>query len=227
MDKLKTHARFAPTYIVGVLCWVYRVTTEILRVTRLHGLENLPSKKERLFISSNHPSLLEPQVLVSLFGPEYIVRPYRYGPFSLADKKNYVTKWGGLFGLFIGERVIPIDRSGDGAPENARAIRKFRKALVDGGSVIGFLEGSRTHSKKPGEWRSSCKGNTIRKLNGHFAWFAVKAGATIIPVWCVRGKWLRLDVYIGKPVQTIPHEDACAIALRLEDTLLALADSTN
>ncbi len=206
------------TYTLGLLFCLYTWVTRILRVTRFHGLENFPKDKRGIFLTPNHPSLLEPQVLVTLFAPEYILKPSEYGPYSLADSVNY----GSIHKVFP-SKLLMVDRSGK--KSNISLLQRFIEIARERGNIIGFLEGTRTTSNKKGEKLVSPKGNTLRVLKLPLIQLAMQAKMIFVPVWCVRGMWLSLDVYVGKPVEYSETDDPTLIKRKIEQALLALSDS--
>lgn len=218
--KTKDKLKFIPTYLIGIIIWFYYKITVFFNVTRVYGLYKIPYEKSRIFLISNHPSLLEPQVLIGLFAPEYILHPKIYGPKIIADVKNYGEKW---WSFAVDNQLVFVDRSGK--TSNISVFGEIEKILKENGNVIGFLEGTRTWSDKPGERIFSKKGKAIRRLKSPLIGIACKTEAIILPVWCERGKGLHLDIYIGSPIRTKVQDKSLEITLQVEQVLLKLGDS--
>jgi 1-acyl-sn-glycerol-3-phosphate acyltransferase len=69
--------------LVGLVFW----SLVIDGVLEMRGWENFPKQKSRIVVVSNHPSLVEPILMLGLFFHLYWRHPLKYGPSTLADRK--------------------------------------------------------------------------------------------------------------------------------------------
>ena len=234
MEKIKNTAMFlAFTYpfgiLVGLSFWVLR----LLGVAKVLGWENFPHWKKGVLVVSNHPSLLEPIILTGLFFHQYLLRPFRFGPWNIPDRKNYYDN--PLFYL-MRPRLIPITR-GDKRDE-IRGLKRAKEVLKAGGIMLIFPEGGRTF-KGEDFLTSPVKGKKIRRFISGFAWLAAKTEATVLPVW-VEGTdrvspnfnqakyafprfWRKTAIVIGQPLR-FSGQDYEQITKTVEKAVLDLAD---
>lgn len=215
--------------LVGMSFWLFR----FLGIARVSGWENFPRWQEKILVISNHPSLLEPIILTGLFFHQFLWRPFKYGPWNMAEKGNYGKR---LF-FFLRPRMILIERGSERSA--ARGFIRAKDVLNSGGVMIIFPEGCRTHKAKAillGKKRQS----RVGKFKGGFARLAAKTGATVLPVW-VGGTervlpngakvsywyflrfWRRVTIRLGEPLY-FRGEDYEEMTRRSEAAVLALAD---
>jgi 1-acyl-sn-glycerol-3-phosphate acyltransferase len=210
------------------------------------GMENLPTLAEKanrgIIMVSNHQSLLEPIILIGLFGHWYIFN-MKYAPWNIAETGNFKR---GLFRLVEG-RIIFVDRKSEQSKKDG--FSKAKSILKSGGIVIVFPEGGRTSSARPGECliegvdkngNSSENRPKIRHFSRGAALLAIQTQAMVIPVW-VNGTdkvspnmkvaryrfprfWRRVTIAIGKPM-SFPTDMSVEVATHeLEKAVLDLAN---
>jgi len=179
--KVWAFVRFVPVYIIGCFLGIMLLVLRGLRIWKIEGLENLPTLEEKgdrgLLLVSNHPSLLDPLVLIGFFFPWYAFSPLRYGPWNMAEQKNYRR---GLFAL-MEPRLVFLDRD-----DPSSGMKSFRKAkgLLEGGSIfILFAEGGRTFKGIPKELILETNGRKIRPFNAGAGLLATQTDAITVPVW--------------------------------------------
>lgn len=164
------------TYPIGIAIglgfWFFR----FLGIIKVTGWENFPKWQGRVILVSNHPTLWEPIGLVGLFFPQYLFRPFKYGPWNMSDRTNYYNN--PMFRL-TRPRLISVDRKDE--VQAGRAVVKAKKVLDADGVIIIFPEGGRTENGK--EFITSPKGHRIRKFKDGFATLAQMTGATVVIVW--------------------------------------------
>jgi 1-acyl-sn-glycerol-3-phosphate acyltransferase len=218
--------------LIGIIFWLFR----FLGIAKVRGWENFPKWQGRVVVVSNHPSLLDPIILIGLFFPQYLVRPFKYGPWNMAEKSNY----GNLLFWLMRPRLILIKR-GDRRSE-LKGLISAKNALNAGGVMFLFPEGGRTSSAKPGEvLLASAAGQKIRRFKPGCAWLAKETGALVLPLW-VQGTdrvlpnspkvsyfrvfrfWQRVVIKLGRPRRFEKSARLEAITETLEKAVLALAD---
>jgi len=230
MDKI---ALLAAIYTIGVLigCLFYLLKS-FGRIRILHW-ERFPRKQGNLLVASNHPSLLEPILLLALFFREYFFHPFKLTPWSIPDKKNYYDPW---YWYWSRPRVIPVDRNNK--REELKAFFKMKKVLTSGGRIVFFPEGGRTF--KGEEFFYSKKGKRIRTLKEGAGLLVAKTQATVLPIWvegtdevlpnspdklyyCFPKFWKKITIKIGEPLnfEKASQEE---ITQKLVTALLKLAD---
>lgn len=194
------------TYPFGVLIGIMFYALRLFGILRVEKLERFPYLQKKLIVVSNHPSLWEPILLVGLFFKQFVFHPVRFSPWSTPDKGNYFDKW---YWFFVRPRFIPVPRGKVRA--EMRSLIKIIRVLRNGGSVIFFPEGGRTH--KGVEFFHSRNGKRIRKLRTGVGDIIAKTGATVVPIW-VDGTenvlpnngamfprlWKRHSIKVGKPI---------------------------
>lgn len=214
--------------LIGIIFWLFI----FVRITKVYGWKNFPSWQGKVLVVSNHPSLLDPIILVGLFFHQFLLRPFKYGPWNMAEQKNY----GGWLFYPARTRLILIAR--EKKSSKARGLIQARNVLNSGGVMIIFAEGGRTVNGE--SFLVSKGGNRIRRFKGGFARIAVETGATVLPVW-VEGTdqvlpngakvsyfrflrfWKRVVIKIGQPLH-FNNESLEEITQRIETVVLELAD---
>ena len=83
---------FGFTYVLGILFGLIFHLSRLFKMVKVLHWERLPKRQPGLIVVSNHPSLLEPFLLPTLFFNEYILHPFS-SPWSTPDKKNFFDKW--------------------------------------------------------------------------------------------------------------------------------------
>lgn len=207
------------TYPVGVLIGLVFWLLRFFGVLEVKGWQNFPHWRSRVIVTSNHPSLVEPILLVGLFFHQYIFRPFKYGPWTLADKKNYYDKY-----PLLQPRLIPVDRrerKGD-----SKSLLTAKHILKAGGNLIMFPEGGRT--AKGHSFLMSKGGKQIRTpLKKGFVSLATEPGAVLLPVWFEYNRWYNMRLTIGEPTVFTDGTPRNEVVERTEDILLNLADQTD
>jgi len=235
MEKIKNAVIFLLfTYpfgiFLGISFWLFR----FLGLAKVYGWKNFPSRPKGILAVSNHPSLLEPIILIGLFFHKFFWRPFKYAPWNMPDKKNYYNN--PLFYL-MRPRLIPVDR-GDKHSE-VRALIQAKRVLKAGGVIIIFPEGGRTSSEEPS--LRSRGGEKMRSFKPGFAWLAIKTGATVLPLWVRRTDqvlpngarvsylyflrfWKRVTIRLGQPLRFDETASVEAVAEEVQAAVLGLAD---
>jgi len=178
--EVKAFLFFAPAYFTGIFIGVCILILRAFGIWKVRGMENFPTLEQKggrgLILASNHPSLLEPITLTSLFLHWYILRP-NYAPWNIAEITNYRR---GLFRL-MGTRLIFVDRKK--TLSETRAILLTRKILKSGAVVIIFPEGGRTFKGPADQFRVGKNGKKIRVFKNGVGFLATQTQAMVLPVW--------------------------------------------
>lgn len=201
------------TYPVGVLIGIVFWTLRLVGILHVRGWDNLPRQKGKVIIVSNHPYRGEQVLLTGLFFHQYVFHPWKYGPWSLADRRNYYDRY-----PLLRPRLIPVDRERNGDPD---ALKLAKAVLGRGANIILFPEGGRT--SKGTTFLESRYGACIRPLKAGFAVLAAEPGATLVPVWFDYSSWYDQVLVIGEP-QCFEGMDRKKIVERTQRILLELAD---
>jgi 1-acyl-sn-glycerol-3-phosphate acyltransferase len=159
--------------LLGILFYLLRLTGRI----KIKNWHKFPKKPQRTILVSNHPSLWEPILAVTLFFRDYLFHPNKYAPWSTPDKRNYYDRW---YWRIFKCKFIPVPR-GD-SREELRTYLLMKKVLEKGENLILFGEGGRTHKGSEIIFSRSMK-HRIRPLKMVIAKLACQTGATIVPVW--------------------------------------------
>ncbi len=212
------------TYPVGGIgTWVAFEILWGLGCLEIKGIENFPKQKGRILLCPNHCSLVEPILLIGLFGPKYLLRPWKYGPWNLADNQNYFSfrKWGWAYWP-MWPKLIRVDRTAKkgGSPTSLRTPLRL---LRNGANIIVFAEGGRTSSVKTGHLKSE-RGKLLRPLKTPPFIMSKVSGVLTVPVWFEYHSLTNMKLAIGQSQDftSTPTEE---IAGKLEKILLALADT--
>lgn len=206
------------TYPAGLLIGVVLDRLWCTGLLELRGWENFPRQKGKILVVSNHPYKGEQFLLTGLFFGQYLLHPFKYGPYTVADAKNYYDSL--LYRWLLRPRLIPVDRTKDkGDP---RSLLVAKRVLESGANIITFPEGGRT--SKGTNHLVSRGGKVIRPLKGGFAVLATGKGVATVPVWFEFRGWNSMRLAIGKPVcfEGTPREE---IIHKTEVMLLELADA--
>jgi 1-acyl-sn-glycerol-3-phosphate acyltransferase len=228
------------TYPFGILLGIFFWLGRFFGTIKVRGWENFPHWRGKVLVVANHPSLLEPFVLIGMFFHEFLFRPFKYGPWSMPDKKNF----GGFLFRGFWPRFIFVERGNK--REEAKALFRAAEVLNDGGILIVFPEGGRTGSGGNCERLSSSSGRRqIRKLENGGALLALRTEALVLPVWIgedvekvlpnVPGKlfssfprfWRSFSLTLGKPMLFPAGMEAVDVTRKIADTLLSLSDKSD
>ncbi|RJQ35513.1 1-acyl-sn-glycerol-3-phosphate acyltransferase [Candidatus Parcubacteria bacterium] len=236
MQKSNKAPQFALAYVAGtIIAGIFHLLRAVGLVQLIHG-ERIPRWKSSLLIAVNHPSLVEPFFIPSLFVREWIWSPIKWGPWSTPDRTNLETKFAWFFWVG-GARNIPVPRKRAEGETNRqflhatyRALRRMGAILRIGGRIILFPEGGRTWRIPENERLRSPKDNELRPLRKRTGEIVVAARPTVLPIsvsypWVKdqRRGWLPIRIKIGHPVR-FEESDPQVVARKLEAMLLALAD---
>ena len=206
------------TYPVGMLMGMNFWLLRFFGILKVRGWQNFPKQKGKILVVSNHPSLVEPLLLVGLFFHQYALRPFRCGPWTLADRRNYYDNWKYFL---MRPRLIPVDRTLFAGDSGSLVTAKH--VLGSGANIIIFPEGGRTF--KGTSYFKSETGKRLRALKGGFAILAGEPGVALLPVWFEFRGWFAMRLTIGKAVffEGVPREKVVekttAIMLKLADQL--------
>lgn len=234
MKKVKDTVIFLLfTYPFGIFIGIIFLLFKSLGIVKVYGKKNFPVWQGNVLLISNHPSLLDPIILVALFFPQYFWRPFRYSPWNMAESKNYGNK---LFYL-MRPRLILIDR--EDKHSKAEGIILAKNILNSGGVMILFPEGGRTSSGE--NFLESTTGKKIRNFKPGFAWLAAQTGATVVPAW-IEGTdnvlpnrrkvsyfyffkfWKKIVIKLGKPFYVDRDAKTEMVIKQAESSILMLAD---
>lgn len=189
MPQKKTS--WAIIYLFGVLLAIGFLIGVLKGKVKVHGWRKFPHRKGRVLVAANHPSLLDPFLMVALFFPSYLLRPKKWGPRSVGDEKNYSQHW--LWSRF-NEFIIPVARPEPDADEaekeragivNSQSKEKSVRILNDDGNILIFPEGTRTKSDKPlrKPRLEDGLGHEMRRFIPGVSVMARETGALVVPVW--------------------------------------------
>ena len=217
MKKLKNVTVFLLfTYSAGVLIGITFWFLRLIGVLKVKGWQNFPHWRKKVVVISNHPSLVEPVLLVGLFFHQYVFRPFKYGPWTLADKKNYYDKY-----PLLQPRLIPIDRTRKNG--DVKGLSTAKHIIRSGGSTIWFPEGGRTCKGKI--FLMSRKGKRIRiPLKEGFVSLVTEPGAILSPIWFEYNRWYDMHLTIGELSVFTSSTPRDEVVTRTEQVLLELAD---
>lgn len=201
----------------GITLAVFHWIERFVGTLEVVGWENFPKQPVRILVASNHPSkTLQPLRTIGLFSPAYLLHPFKYGPYSVADKRNFYDRT-----IFkpVRCRIIPVNRAN---PADDECLRIARKVAKESGNQVWFPEGRRT-------WKGtdpiiSKKGKALLPLKGGFARIVSEFDYTIIPVWYERISWRKTVIKIGKPIMNLGGQTRSVIVDVTTQTLLDLAD---
>lgn len=221
-DIAKALAFFLLTYLIcGMVIGLSFWSLYLLGCIKVRGLKNLPGfwRKNGVVFVSNHPSLVEPVLLIGLLFFHYLVRPFKYGPYTVAEQANYLNKW---WSLLISSRIIPVNR--ENPKETAKGlIVAVKKVLSSGGNLFFFPEGGRTF--KGTDFHYSESGRKVREFEPGLAAIATIVQCQVVPIWFER-RGFRMIIVIGEPM-TFTREQRDEVIPQTRETILQLADQAS
>ena len=196
------------TYPCGVLLGCGLMFLRMIGFIRVRNKGRIPWDAKAMEIASNHPSILDPLVLLLLFFPECILHPFRYVPYIAADKKLF-DRW---FLFPLRSRIIFVPRGS--ALGVYRALLEAQSVLRKGGRVIIFPEGGRTSR---GDMHIVYDGKRLRPLQMGVGRLAASVPVTIVPVWIQDAEKVMpigatfprfwkgpIDICVGRPLVSSP-----------------------
>ncbi len=224
------------TYPAGMFM-VY-VVFDLVRdgLIEIRGWDKFPHGEGGVLLVPNHPSLIEPFIMIALFVRALLINPKKLGPYTIADDNNFVSSplcWP------VKSHLFPIirkeNKSAEETAKNVLSIEKAELTLKNGGNVLIFAEGTRSYKAK--EVLTSPAGSRIGKLQGGLAVLVTRSKPKTVPVW-VEIKWLwkitigkkmyrfprKVLVNIGDPIRFDDRARPKAVLGTLETTLLELGD---
>jgi len=187
---LQALVTYVTALTVGSICGLF-----VQYHYRYTGLLQIPGydrylteiKQGRLIIASNHPSLVEPMLLLGMCWPHVLWRPLTFFPFSMPDNRQFR----GYEWLYWCSHSIPVSRD----PDRSKAINDSAKAkakavLTKDLTLIVHPEGGCTDSlhkdgSRPEMVTAEVRGQTrtIREIRGNLPELAIQTGARILPVF--------------------------------------------
>ena len=205
---------------IGIFFWLLVA----IRIVKIRGWENFPHFHKSVVMISNHQTLWDWFILIGLCFHQYVFHPFKFSPYTMADKNNYTNKR--RYAL-VRSRLIPVDRENLSKVKGRMAITDAieqslvlaKKVLEKGGWLIIWPEGGRT---KSGNYWIRSKGGEIRPLKSEFAVLASGTAALVLPIW-INWSWLEIKVTIGKP-RSFTGKPTKEIVVETEKVLLELAD---
>jgi len=221
-------------YTIGILLGLSIQLLIWVGLIKLKFAERFPHRKGKLIIIANHPSLLGPLVLVSLFWQSYLRHPFKQTPIVVVDKINIYKK--SFYGRlpWIRPFCIPVDRKIDS--HNKNAIKQMAIVLEAGKILFWFPEGGRTSTGRNIQWSKSKKCCIRKKLKPTGAYLAQQTGAQIFPIWFgwekrntirfpIRDLLMgRLTIKIGERLKTEQGTDKRIATQWMGRSLLKLGD---
>lgn len=234
--RVKRAVELAPTvYTAGLLFGVVLFLLVITGRVRVRHWQRLFATGP-VILAPNHPSMLEPFLLLALFAPVYLVCPWLM-PWGTPDVSNFMEKkW-----FFFARKVcIGIARKGsdDQVGKARKAARQIIEVLNDGDTVAIHPEGGRTSSGN-GPRITSKTGRTIRQLkrNGLTLCVGRVPNLRIVPVWfegtdrvMPRGSsfpwrwWYVVTIEVGEPFEFPPDTEDEDVLRRIEQEILSCGD---
>ena len=213
---------FLFTYPAGMLIGMAFWLSWLVGIFEIKGWwKNFPHWRTRVVVVSNHQYKGEQFLLTGLFFSQYLFRPLKYGPWTVADAKNYYNNW--LY-WFLRPRLIPVDRTAKNG--NQKSLTAAKNVLKSDGNLIIFPEGGRT--SKGEIFLISRKGKRIRiPLKEGFISLVTEPGATLLPVWFEYNQWYDMKLTVGKPIMFTSGTPRNEVMERTEKILLKLADQTD
>jgi 1-acyl-sn-glycerol-3-phosphate acyltransferase len=202
---------------LGIVFWLLR----LIGVLEVRGWENFPHWRKRVLVVSNHPSKVEPGLLIGMFFHQYLLRPFQYGPWIMADRKEFYESrlyWP------VRPRVIPVDRT---KPKgDARSLINAKKVLASDAILVVLPEGGRTF--KATDHITSRTGRRLGwPLKEGFVLLATEPGVITLPAWFDFNGWFNMRLTVGKPVIFTTGTPREEIVQRTSELLLELADQVS
>lgn len=187
--------------IAGILFWVLVASYGI----QVRGYRKALGavRNGRLVIVANHPTLLEPVLIYSMFLPWNLIP--RIAVWSMPDSR-IIPSWAHWF--FKPWRCISFSRQQK--QEKGMAQKKALEVLVRHGIVAVHPEGGRTY--KGSEFIYSADGERcIRRIETNTHRLICDAHATVLPLWIEykSGKWPFAFVHFGEAFgwQELPSDN--------------------
>ena len=141
-----------PSYFLGWFC--FRVVFKLYFRWRVYDPDRVPQTGP-VILASNHTSILDPPLVGA---------GLRRGIHYLARESLF--RFPGIGALLRSWNAVPVDREGGGAA----GLRKILSRLLEGGAIILFPEGTRSHDGRLQPARSGI-GLTV-----------IKSDAVVVPV---------------------------------------------
>jgi len=171
------------SWIGWLIAPIAKALLTILRLLKkmvVYQQEPIPWAEKPLFVA-NHPcpELQDVSIdLVEVFflRPKNFINPVAYFPAVPAEQANFTNRW---YGGPIRFCTIALDRHFK--MSQARAILMALRHIENGGTIISYVEGTRT--KKALEFSKSPKGNVLGKLTNGAAYLSLKTNRPIVVLW--------------------------------------------
>lgn len=164
--------------IGGIVFWLLVLSRKI----KIKNRERIFQINSGSFLVPNHPSLLDPLIIVFLLFPRYLRHPFAYRPLSTPDIMNFYNRW--WFRPFR-QVSIPINRGDEGTHRDRLVLLKMLHIIKrKKGIIIAFLEGTRTFkSIKARRAVYSTNGKALGLIKGEIGILAAFTTFQIAPVW--------------------------------------------
>ncbi len=226
------------TYLYGIISGIVFQLMKLFKIVRVVHWERFPKWRGNVILVANHPSIVDPFLLSALFFRQYVIRPFKYSPINVSDKKIFCDHW---YFFWLRPLLVPVDRRSKGA--GLKTLFLIKNLLDCGKTIIIFPEGSRTFRAK--DFLHSKAGKEIGIFKDGVGWLATKTGAIIVPVWIDGSHRVfpnrsdryfpeinlseRLSIRIGKPLTFQRYRKATAVnreqvTQKIVSSLLKLAD---
>src|SRR5260221_9185635 len=196
-----------PVYFLGWVVWRCIFLTYFRR--RVFHAERVP-RQGPVILAANHASFLDPP-LVGTALPRPINYLARESLFRFPIMRTILHWW----------QVVPVDRDGGGA----KGLKAILNRLLDGGAIILFPEGTRTHDGK------------LQPARAGIGLAVIKSTAPVVPVrvfgsYRAYGRHLRfprprqLSVMFGQPMsfELLRAEAKSCSRTRLKEIYQQVAD---
>lgn len=188
-----------------------------------------------LIVVCNHVSLIDPFLVTCLFGDQYLVNPFKFAPYNIAEIRNY-NKW---YWKWAEQVIIWVER---GNKQSMRAaFRKSVKVVNSGKILVIHVEGGRTSSASEKDlFYSPKKRKKLRHLKEGIASLIKRTKAPVFFIWIddsdkvmpnLPGRlysfprlWNKVVIKIGEIVRFDSDLSREEITQRVVTRLLDLAD---
>lgn len=230
-------SQLATVYTAGLVIGIFLWLLARIKIVKIIHSERFPHFRGKVILVSNHPSLMEPLLIVCLCWMGYLLHPFRLTPIGVIDGINLGKKdvYGKSWLWWIRRFTISVSRNGE---KNIRGLREILSVVNSGRPLLIFPEAGRTSTG--GKCVFSPSGHRIRKVLDEGCVNLARSSRTpIIPIWfnwnvpfgklniffpfreLLSGK---LTIIIGEEFSVDRGEDRAEATLRLRDTLLKLAE---
>src|SRR3989344_1213198 len=135
--KAKSLLIILVVYSFGFLLAFALTLSFLLKLIVIRHRERLPNSGRKLILVANHPSVIDPFMMVSLFFKVFLLSPFN-APLSV-PKKSLFDIWC-LF--WLRPFMISVERGNSASA--ASSFKQIKNALDDKRMVIVFPEGGRT-----------------------------------------------------------------------------------